>query len=514
MLDLSQENSRNESYSNQNHLTQESGQLTSNILRLEEKVANLEQMMRPNTHSLTSNLSDKGSSQTSAISRLSSLESPSLLVKNNHLSKNVPFSTQNEITVLSDLKNQMIEPHQQYSNYDCELRMAPNSVTTYSTIEPSKLEEPIFEQDSQKVSNDSSIQFLIPKLINKTRTRSKSISSPEMNLAEQPVVASMSEISSSKANDLVIERSNSLPVYSNRLNQVGSMLNTQLVPKNLMIFSPAHNQSSRSTLYSSGCVTPTPSTLTFSNSSISSDSSLMVEQQMNYHNFYNSDSNLIAQLLSSNRSPQNIRIKSFDKLNEIGSTSYQSLQFCPSNYSNHLETVNFNCPNEVSNGSNASKNILVSPLVKLNESNSMINSSSLTRKTISPPLNTSQFSPASKDSSSTTPIPSPQSLAHSPSTSKNYKLKTDQERLQYKEHRRVCHINAEQKRRCNIKNGFDTLRTLLPSVSQNMNTKISKAAMLQKAADYIRAMKIERQQQQEEYESLKQQIEHLNQTIG
>ena len=30
------------------------------------------------------------------------------------------------------------------------------------------------------------------------------------------------------------------------------------------------------------------------------------------------------------------------------------------------------------------------------------------------------------------------------------------------EHRRVCHINAEQKRRCNIKNGFDTLQSLLP----------------------------------------------------
>ena len=96
---------------------------------------------------------------------------------------------------------------------------------------------------------------------------------------------------------------------------------------------------------------------------------------------------------------------------------------------------------------------------------------------------------------------------------KPVKLKSDQEKIQYKEHRRVCHINAEQKRRCNIKNGFDTLRAILPSISQNTSTKISKAAMLQKAAERIRALKVERQQQQEEYDHLKQQIESLNQTI-
>jgi MAX-like protein X len=38
--------------------------------------------------------------------------------------------------------------------------------------------------------------------------------------------------------------------------------------------------------------------------------------------------------------------------------------------------------------------------------------------------------------------------------------------------------------------------------------------MLQKGADHIRALKSERQQQQEETDLLKQQIENLNQTIG
>ena len=40
------------------------------------------------------------------------------------------------------------------------------------------------------------------------------------------------------------------------------------------------------------------------------------------------------------------------------------------------------------------------------------------------------------------------------------------ERVQYKEHRRVCHINAEQKRRSNLKNNFDIMLQLIPAISQ------------------------------------------------
>ena len=81
------------------------------------------------------------------------------------------------------------------------------------------------------------------------------------------------------------------------------------------------------------------------------------------------------------------------------------------------------------------------------------------------------------------------------------------------EQRRVCHINAEQKRRCNIKNGFDTLRSILPSINQNVNVKISKASMLQKAAIHISALSAEQKQQADEQAMLKQQIENLKQTI-
>ncbi|XP_075540645.1 MLX interacting protein mondo isoform X2 [Dermacentor variabilis] len=97
---------------------------------------------------------------------------------------------------------------------------------------------------------------------------------------------------------------------------------------------------------------------------------------------------------------------------------------------------------------------------------------------------------------------------------KPFRPKSDEERFQYKEHRRVCHINAEQKRRFNIKNGFESLRHLLPSLSQNPDSKVSKAQMLQQAGEYIRTLKNERQQQQEEADRLKKQIESYNQAIS
>lgn len=41
--------------------------------------------------------------------------------------------------------------------------------------------------------------------------------------------------------------------------------------------------------------------------------------------------------------------------------------------------------------------------------------------------------------------------------------------------RRVGHIHAEQKRRYNIKNGFDMIHSLIPHLNQNPNAKVSKS---------------------------------------
>ncbi|XP_072943386.1 MLX-interacting protein isoform X2 [Epargyreus clarus] len=79
---------------------------------------------------------------------------------------------------------------------------------------------------------------------------------------------------------------------------------------------------------------------------------------------------------------------------------------------------------------------------------------------------------------------------------------------------RRTHLHAEQKRRYNIKNGFDTLQALIPQLNANPNAKISKAAMLQKGAEYIKQLKAERNQIKEEMENLRQQIECLNNSIS
>ncbi|KAF0290827.1 Carbohydrate-responsive element-binding protein [Amphibalanus amphitrite] len=84
----------------------------------------------------------------------------------------------------------------------------------------------------------------------------------------------------------------------------------------------------------------------------------------------------------------------------------------------------------------------------------------------------------------------------------------------YKEHRRACHINAEQKRRGNIKSGFDVLYSLVPSLRNNSSAKVSKAAMLHQGAEYISELKTERSRLQAEADELKQEIERLNQQIN
>ncbi|XP_053988870.1 carbohydrate-responsive element-binding protein isoform X2 [Hylaeus volcanicus] len=114
---------------------------------------------------------------------------------------------------------------------------------------------------------------------------------------------------------------------------------------------------------------------------------------------------------------------------------------------------------------------------------------------------------------SLSPLHSPMSIG-SPLSPTRVFVKGEPERGQYKEQRRVGHIHAEQKRRYNIKNGFDMLHSLIPQLSQNPNPKLSKAAMLQKGADYIRQLRSERNQLKEEMDSLRHQIECLNTSIS
>ncbi|KAM4700922.1 carbohydrate-responsive element-binding protein isoform 2-T2 [Discoglossus pictus] len=82
------------------------------------------------------------------------------------------------------------------------------------------------------------------------------------------------------------------------------------------------------------------------------------------------------------------------------------------------------------------------------------------------------------------------------------------------ESRRITHISAEQKRRCNIKVGFDTLHSLVTTLHGQHSNKLSKATTLQKTADYVYKLQQERAHLQEEAQRLRCQIQELNDSIN
>lgn len=79
--------------------------------------------------------------------------------------------------------------------------------------------------------------------------------------------------------------------------------------------------------------------------------------------------------------------------------------------------------------------------------------------------------------------------------------------------RRAGHIHAEQKRRYNIKNGFDMLHALIPQLQQNPNAKISKASMLDKGAMYIKQLRAERDATNQKMEILRKERDSLNNSL-
>ncbi|KAI4814721.1 hypothetical protein KUCAC02_003900 [Chaenocephalus aceratus] len=82
------------------------------------------------------------------------------------------------------------------------------------------------------------------------------------------------------------------------------------------------------------------------------------------------------------------------------------------------------------------------------------------------------------------------------------------------ETRRITHISAEQKRRFNIKLGFDTLHNLVTTLSSQPSIKISKATTLHKTAEYISKMQQERAQLHDEAQRLRDEIQLLNSAIN
>ncbi|RWS25823.1 MLX-interacting protein-like protein [Leptotrombidium deliense] len=351
------------------------------------------------------------------------------------------------------------------------------------------------------LSNSMTNKFAMPKQPFKQRTRSRSISSPQTNEKQIAVSVvgpslSLTDVTISKANVTPVERCSSLPVYNQRRNAIGPLLNAQLMQQQQL-----QNSQNGATKFQINSVNYLPLA-----TDIPTTTALQVTQPP-----VNTEANsLIAQLLSSGSSATRIsranNVTHFESRPEVNNNQSDPVTFeVPLNMKRKSGTSSKKYPND----SHVTKDRNQRSAVRVPD---VFTSTSYSRPP--QPLNSAQ--PASF---SITPVSSV-----SPNTNnsqivnsfamKTVKSKSDRDRLQYKEHRRVCHINAEQKRRFNIKNGFDTLRSILPSVNQNSSTKISKAAMLQKAAEHIRTLKTERQQQQEEHEMLTKQIESLNTTIS
>ncbi|XP_019589606.2 MLX-interacting protein isoform X1 [Rhinolophus sinicus] len=101
--------------------------------------------------------------------------------------------------------------------------------------------------------------------------------------------------------------------------------------------------------------------------------------------------------------------------------------------------------------------------------------------------------------------PSPQS----PQNNCSGKYSADPKNVAVLKNRQMKHISAEQKRRFNIKMGFDTLNSLISN-----NSKLtSHAITLQKTVEHITKLQQERSQVQEEARRLRDEIEELNATI-
>ncbi|XP_023576301.1 MLX-interacting protein isoform X1 [Octodon degus] len=113
--------------------------------------------------------------------------------------------------------------------------------------------------------------------------------------------------------------------------------------------------------------------------------------------------------------------------------------------------------------------------------------------------NSGQASPCASEQS-----PSPQSPQNSCSGKS-----TNPKNMAALKNQQLKHISAEQKRRFNIKMGFNTLNSLI----SNNSKPSSHAITLQKTMEYITKLQQERSQMQEEARRLREEIEELNATI-
>jgi hypothetical protein len=85
--------------------------------------------------------------------------------------------------------------------------------------------------------------------------------------------------------------------------------------------------------------------------------------------------------------------------------------------------------------------------------------------------------------------------------------------LHPEERKRILHLHAEKNRRCALKDGFDQLLNAIPAIDE-AGIKATNAVVLNHAATYIRGLKDEQEERNQEIEAMKEKINGINAKIS
>uniref|UniRef100_A0A914E8R1 BHLH domain-containing protein n=1 Tax=Acrobeloides nanus TaxID=290746 RepID=A0A914E8R1_9BILA len=85
--------------------------------------------------------------------------------------------------------------------------------------------------------------------------------------------------------------------------------------------------------------------------------------------------------------------------------------------------------------------------------------------------------------------------------------------LHPEERKRILHLHAEKNRRCALKDGFDQLLNAIPAIDE-AGIKATNAVVLNHAATYIRGLKDEQEERNQEIDAMKEKINGINAKIA
>ncbi|XP_044018471.1 GATA zinc finger domain-containing protein 14-like isoform X2 [Aphidius gifuensis] len=407
-------------------------------------------------------------------------------------------------------------------------KLQQRTITTTPSILPTTLTPSTITTNNN--NQDKEEIFAVPKYQMKARSRSRSSSALNQTRNHPPpLVSAISDPSLNINNNVLLAQ-----LLTNNTSGLYTVSNG---PDKLML---TQQQNNTNIITSSGLKKIQP-ILPSINKNIQLTNPIVIQQQINNStnlarvssnsssstssNSSNSSSSSSSSSSSCGNSTSNNNNSSITNHSDSGNNNNNNCNSINNNNNNndHCSSSSSSSSSRSSSRSSSSNKNSVNKTIDTSEKSSMTikknyqgqnNNKNVSNDTTTATTTTGSTNVHSPQGLNTSPLNSPMNIDNPLSPNSNLFIKNDNnERGQYKEQRRVGHIHAEQKRRYNIKNGFDMLHNLIPQLNQNPNAKLSKAAMLQKGADYIRQLRNERNQIKEEMDNLKQQIDNLNLSI-